>query len=185
MSYLPNLDTARAYLKVGRPDKALESLNRAIAAVPDSEKTPANRPYFKILMLLATVHLRESRPEQAAAHIEAGLQVKSDDTDLLFLNALFFMDRKRYDDMLAALVMYFLSVGDNAENDYEYADEKSLQQAFMNMLPMAYPRAEKRAEIAALIHKLAVATARPALIKAAQFVDELEGRIIAPDVAAS
>lgn len=176
MSYLANLDTARAYLKVARPDKALESLNRALEGVPESDKTAGNGGYRKILVLLASVHLREARAEQAMPHIEAGLRAKPDDTDLLFLKALYFMDRKRYDEMLATLVMYFLSLGDGAESDYEYADEKCLKQAFLNMLPVAYPRAEKRAEIAVLIHKMAAATGRPALAKAAEIVDELERR---------
>ena len=166
MSYVANLDSARTYLKVGRFERARESLQRALSSVPADEKVASNGAYLNILSLLAKLAFSEKPKGPVAQYINEGLQVKADHVDLLFLNALLLLEAKRFDEMLAALGIFLLSAAPDERYMYEFANDKTMQEVFNNLLPMAYRNCSRRDELKALFTRLAAAAGTPALTRA-------------------
>ena len=174
MSYIANLDSACTYLKVGRIERARESLQRALAGVPAEHKVSSNRAYLKILALLAKLSFSEKPKGPAAEYINEGLQVKSNHVDLLFLNALALLDQKKYDEMLAALGIFLVSIPPDEDDQYEFADEKAVQEVFSNLLPTAYRNCSRHEELKALFKRLATAAGSPVLAKALEVIAAID-----------
>lgn len=144
MSYQANFQSALSYLKLGDVAKAVESLNRAYAQMPDAEKTRENSSYLKTVSLLARFGLDQQDRERVWTLVNEGLTVKEDHVDLLFIKALLLLDEKRYDDMLVTLISYILhtmSAGEAEAYRYELIGEKFDVEVFENLLPAAYRQA--------------------------------------------
>lgn len=174
MSYAANLDSARTYLKVGRIERAKESLLRALSAVPAEEKVASNDAYLKILALLAKLAFNDKSQNNAAEYIEEGLQVKADHVDLLFLNALSLLEEKKYDEMLAALGIFLVTAAPDECYTYEFANEKTIGEVLGNLLPLAYRRCARRDELKALFTRLAAATGTARLAKAIEVLVNID-----------
>lgn len=166
MSYAANLDSALTYLKVGRIERAKESLLRALSAVPAEDKVASNDAYLKILALLAKLAFSDKSQNNAAEYIKEGLQVKADHVDLLFLNALSLLEEKKYDEMLAALGIFLVTVAPDERYSYEFANEKTIGEVLGNLLPLAYRRCVRRGELKVLFTRLTAAAGTARLAKA-------------------
>ncbi len=176
MSYVANLDSARTYLKVGRVERARESLLRALSGVPAEEKVASNGAYLNILSLLAKLAFGEKPKGPVEEYINEGLRVKSDHADLLFLNVLLLLEAKRFDEMLATLGIFLVSAAPDTHYMYEFAGDKALQEVFTNLLPTAYQHCSRRDELKALFTRLAAASGTPALTRALDVFATLDQR---------
>ena len=174
MSYIANLDSARTYLKVGHIERARESLQRALGGVPPGDKVASNGAYLKILALLAKLAFGEKPQGPVAEYVKEGLQVKADHVDLLFLNALLLLEERKFNETLAALGIFLVSAAPDENYMYEFANNKTLQEVFDNVLPLAYQNCSRREELKALFTRLATASGNPALTQALAVLSSID-----------
>lgn len=170
MSYAANLETAKVFLKVGQKKQARESLLRAMAGIPPEEKSGDNVGYLKTLAMLAKMHVEDSDWDRALVCVEEGLSAKPDHVDLVFLKILYFLDMKRYDEMLAMCGIYLLSYGTDAEYDYEFNNGKVLNEVYTNFLPLLRQRCADREQVRSVIARLADASQKPELTRAVEIL---------------
>src|SRR3989304_583993 len=143
MSYEANFNTALTYIRSGLSDRAMESLHKALAGVSLEDKTPDNVIYLRILTLLARLGLERGRRDDALNYINEGLNLRENHSDLLFLNALYLLDEKRYDEVAGTLITYLVSLiqSDAAKYDYEFTGTAALREGNRAPIPVAYSRA--------------------------------------------
>src|SRR5208282_5638240 len=118
--YIANLDTAIAYLKMGKRDQARASLNRALSQVPEDEKNSGNLAYVKILSYTAAVAIGDEDYAVAAKYIEKGLSLKEGHADLLFMRLRVLMHRGAYNAMFPDVLKYLIACGAEDRNLYDY-----------------------------------------------------------------
>ena len=176
MSYQSNFNSALTYMKLGQKELAIESLKRAMAQIPDKEKTKDNAAYLKMLALIARFSFEKKDGNEAIKNIEEGLKIKDDHADLLFLKALYFLDNKMFEDMLAVLVNYLLTLAEPDKKifDYEFTGENAINEVFNNLIPMAYKNATQYKNIKDIVKKLSDASQSEYIERAYNLMSEID-----------
>ncbi len=138
--YIANLNSAIAYLKMGKRDHARESLNRALSQVPDEEKKSDNLPYIKMLSLLAATAVGDGDYTSAAKYIQEGLALREIHADLLYMRLLVLMHRGAFNAMFPDVLKYFIACGadDGSVYDFGFATQEIIDKVMNEILPLAY-----------------------------------------------
>lgn len=178
MSYQSNFNSALTYMKLGQKDLAIDSLKRAMAQIPDNEKTKENAAYLKMLTMIAKFNFEKKEGEEAIKNIEEGLKIKDDHSDLLFLKALYLLDNKIFDEMLAVLINYLLTLTspDKDRYDYEFVGQNAIDEVFNNLLPLAYKRALQYKSIIGIVEKMVSASQNEYIKKAYDLMCEIDSK---------
>lgn len=178
MSYTANFETAKIYADTGLKVRAKEYLEKVVNDVPECERKAGNVVYLKALSMLARIALEESDRARSAEYIDAGLRVKHDHADLLFLKALLFWDIQRYDEMFLTLMIYLGALFDESSTsfDYEYAERKVVAEAIYKLLPEAFSRSEARPQLAKAIAEKAGMTDNAMIKLVNKVLQETDGR---------
>ncbi len=175
-AYEANYNSALTFLKYKQNDSAIETLKRALSQVPENEMDLNNVTYLSILSVLSFLLLQKSEIGISHQYVEQGLAVKKDHADLLFVKALILLDRKRYDELLEALITYLLALGekDNLKYDYRYTHEQALKEVYDTLLPMAYRAAIHYSKIRSIAERLYEASHNEWLKKACDIMVEID-----------
>ncbi len=138
--YISNLNSAIAYLKMGKRDPARESLNRALSQVPEDEKNSGNISYIKLLSYLAATAVGDGDYTSAAKYIEEGLALKEIHADLLYMRLLVLMHRGAYNAMFPEVLKYLMACGaeDRSIYDCGFATQEVIDKVMNEILPQAY-----------------------------------------------
>lgn len=176
MSYEANFNSALTYMKLGQKELAIDSLKRAMAQIPDNEKTRENAAYLKMLALIAKFNFEKKEGEEAIKNIEEGLKIKDDHSDLLFLKALHLLDNKMFDEMLAVLLNYLLTLKhpDRERYDYEFTSENAINEVFNNLVPLAYKNSTQYKGIKDIVKKMADASQNEYIRKVYNLMSEID-----------
>jgi len=168
MNYEANYTTALTYMRAGLSDRALESLHKAIEAIPKGDKVKENVVYFRILTILTQIYLQNGSRADALKYIEEGLNIKDDHSDLMFLKSLCLWDEKQYDEMLELLVKYIVSFMSSETEKYEYdfTGEGALNEFYGNLLPIACQNSNCYEQILKIVEKLASKTNQEHIVHA-------------------
>ena len=139
-SYIANLNSAIAYLKMGQRDHARESLNRALSQVPQDEKKGDNLAYIKMLSFQAAIAVGDKDYTTAAKYIEEGLSKRENYADLLYLRLVVLRHRGAYNAMFPDVLKYLLacSAEDSSTYDYGFTSDELVAMVMNEMLPLAY-----------------------------------------------
>lgn len=174
-SYEANYRSGLSFMKLALKEQALDCFNRAYGQVPEREKIEDNVIYLDILNHLANLTLEKSERGRSIRFVEEGLALKKDHADLLFLQSLLYMDEKRYDEALQAMIHYFLSLGE--ENAYRYnyrcIHEGALKEIYDHLLPTAYRSASEPRAIREVVDRLCKSTQNGWLIQAHEVMARL------------
>lgn len=175
-SYRANYDSALSYLKLGLKESALEALERALSQVPHDEVHENNEVYLGILSALSVLHLEMAHGKAAVQYVEQGLKVKRNHPDFLFMQSLFLMDARRYDEMLESLLHYLLAIEEPGVERFNsrYASESAIAEVFNNLLPLAYKNAFEYAAIRGITERLSKVTANKGLMKALEIMTAVD-----------
>jgi len=167
-SYEANFRSGLSFMRLALKDQALDCFNRAYGQIPAGEKTEANLIYLDLLDHLAILSLEKSQRARSIQFVEEGIAVKKDHADFLFLQSLLYMDEKRYDEALQAIINFLLALGDeNAYRyNYKYAHEGALKELYNHLLPTAYRSAFEAHSIRGVVDRLCKATQNKFLIQA-------------------
>lgn len=176
IAYEANYKSALSYLKQSLKEQAIDCLNRAYSQILNEHKTPDNFIYLDILTNLAILNLEKGKRETAEKLIYEGISVKSDHTDLLFLKSLVLMDEMKYDEMLQAIIHFFLSFdsGDASLYNYKYVHEGVIKEVYGNLLPTAYRYAFEYKAIRDVVGRLSKASNNEWLKKASDIMAEMD-----------
>ncbi len=176
MSYEANFNTALTYIRTGLSDRAVEALHKALAGVSDGEKTPDNVIYLRILTLLARLTLERGMRDEAFHYINDGLGLKENHADLLFLNALYLLDEKRYDEVTGTLIAYLVSLtqSDSSRYDYEFTGAGALKEVYGRLIPLAYSRSVSHREILNIVKLLSEKTGSELIIQVYKIMLEID-----------
>lgn len=176
MSYEANFNSALTYMKLGQKELAIDSLKRAMAQIPENEKTKENAAYLKMLVMIAKFNFEKKEGEEAIKNIEEGLKIKDDHSDLLFLKALYLLDNKMFDEMLATLINYLLTISDEETKkyDYEFAGEKALNEVFSNLVPLSYKHSTQHKNIKEIVKKLVDASQNEYIKRVYDLMNEID-----------
>jgi len=138
--YISNLNSAIAYLKMGKRDNAREALNRALSQVPEEEKKSDNPSYIKLLSYLAAVAVGDEDYTSAARYIEEGLALKEIHADLLYMRLLVLIHRGAYNAMFPDVLKYLIACGAEDRNLYDcgFTTQEAIDKVMNEMLPLAY-----------------------------------------------
>src|SRR5271169_3162744 len=117
--YIANLNSAIAYLKMGKRDNARESLNRALSQVTEDEKKSDNISYVKLLSYLAAMAVGDGDYTSAAGYIEEGLVLKEIHAALVYMRLLVLMHRGAYNAMFPDVLKYFIACGADDRSIYD------------------------------------------------------------------
>ena len=179
MSYEANFNTALTYIRSGLPDRAVECLHKALAGVSVNDKNKDNVIYLRILTLLARLGIERGRRDEALNYINEGLNLRENHSDLLFLNALYLLDEKRYDEVAGTLITYLVSLiqSDAAKYDYEFTGAAALKEVYGRLIPVAYSRAVSHREILNIMKQLSEKTGSELIIQAYKIMLEIDERI--------
>lgn len=174
--YEANYKSALSYLKQSFKEQALDCLNRAYQQVPTEHKSGDNIIYLDILDNLAILYLGKGDREKAKAFIDEGLAVKNNHADLLFLKSLLLLDEMRYDEMLEAIIYYFLSISEEDVSlyNYKYVHGEALKEIYDNLLPTSYKNAFQHKEIRNIVEKLVNATNNEWLKKTSDIMAKID-----------
>jgi tetratricopeptide (TPR) repeat protein len=158
--YVANLNSALAYLKMGKRDHARESLNRALSQVPEDEKSGDNLAYIKILFHIGALAISDEDFTSAAKYIEEGLSLKENYADLLFLRLVVLRYRGAYNAMFPDVLNYLLacSAEDSIIYDYRFTVQESIDGVIKEMLPLAYENSVDREAYMAAVTRFVDAT---------------------------
>ncbi len=139
-SYIANLNSAIAYLKMGQRDHARESLNRALSQVPEDEKKGDNLAYIRMLSYLAATAVGDKDYTSAAKYVEEGLSLREMHADLLYLRLVVLKYRGAYDAMFPDVLKYLLACSseDSSIYNYGFTTDESVARVMNEMLPPAY-----------------------------------------------
>lgn len=167
-SYEANYRSGLSFMKLSLKDQARDCFYRAYAQVPAGEKNESNLVYLDILNHLANLALEKSERGRSIRFVEEGLALKKDHADFLFLQSLLYMDEKRYDEALQAMIHYFLSLGEENACRYNYRciHEGALKEIYDHLLPTAYRSASEPRSIQGVVDRLCKATQNKFLIQA-------------------
>ncbi|MEW6740298.1 MAG: hypothetical protein AB1325_10400 [Nitrospirota bacterium] len=178
MSYQSNFNSALTYMKLGQKDLAIDSLKRAMAQIPDNEKTKENAAYLKMLTIIAKFNFEKKEGEEAIKNIEEGLKIKDDHPDLLFLKALYLLDNKMFDEMLAVLINYLLTLTspDRDRYDYEFVGQNAINEVFNNLFPLAYKKAVQYKSIMGVVEKIVNASQNEHIKKAYDLMRDIDSK---------
>jgi len=178
MSYQSNFNSALTYMKLGQKDLAIDSLKRAMAQIPDNEKTKENAAYLKMLTIISKFNFEKKEGEEAIKNIEEGLKIKDDHSDLLFLKALYLLDNKMFDEMLAVLISYLLTltVPDKDRYDYEFVGQNAINEVFNNLFPLAYKKAGQYKNIMGVVEKIVNASQNEYIKKAYDLMRDIDSK---------
>ncbi len=176
IEYEANYKSALSYLKLSLKEQAIDCLNRAYSQVPAGHKTGDNIIYLDMLDSLAILYLEKGDREKTKSFVEEGLAVKNNHTDLLFLKSLLLMDEMRYDEMLEAIIHFFLSIseGDALLYNYKYVHEGVFKEIYDNLLPTAYKYAFEYRAIRDVVEKLLKAANNEWLKKACDIMAKID-----------
>jgi tetratricopeptide (TPR) repeat protein len=163
-------------MKLGQKELAIDSLKRAMAQIPDNEKTKENAAYLKMLTIISKFNFEKKEGEEAIKNIEEGLKIKDDHSALLFLKALYLLDNKLFDEMLATLINYLLTISDTEvkKYDYEFVGEKAINEVFSNLIPLAYKHATQRKNIKDIVKKMVDASQNENIKKVYDLMNEID-----------
>ncbi|MBF0558396.1 MAG: tetratricopeptide repeat protein [Nitrospirae bacterium] len=158
--YIANLNSALAYLKIGRTDQARESLKRAFSQVPEDEKNGDNLAYIKILFHLGSMAISDEDYTSAAKYIEEGLSLKAAYADLLFLRLIVLRYRGAYNAMFPDVLNYLIacSAEDSGIYDYRFTNQDAIDGVMIEMLPLAYENSTDREAYMASVTRFVEAT---------------------------
>lgn len=178
MSYQSNFNSALTYMKLGQKELAIESLKRAMEQIPDNEKTKENAAYLKMLTMIAKFNFEKKEGEEAIKNIEEGLKIKDDHSDLLFLKALYLLDNRMFDEMLAVLINYLLTLTspDKDRYDYEFVGQNAINEVFNNLFPLAYKRALQYKSIIGIVEKIVNASQNEYVKKAYDLMHDIDSK---------
>ncbi|BCB96079.1 hypothetical protein JZK55_10010 [Dissulfurispira thermophila] len=176
MSYEANFNSALTYMKLGQKELAIDSLKRAMAQIPDNEKTKENAAYLKMLVMIAKFNFEKKQGEEAIKNIEEGLKIKDDHSDLLFLKALYLLDNKMFDEMLVTLINYLLTISDaeSKKYDYEFVGEKALNEVFSNLIPLSYKNSVQHKNIKDIVKKMVDVSQNENIKRAYDLMNEID-----------
>lgn len=155
-SYLSNYKSALCFLQENQKDTAFEVLQRALSQVPENEMTVDNATYLNILARIAFLLLERHEPQRAYEYVIKGLEVKKDHADLLFMKSLSLFDLHWFDEMMDAIINYFLALDkeDAHSFDYRFVNEGIFRELFGVLIPKAYKCAFQHEQIRELVQKL-------------------------------
>ena len=138
--YEANYKSALSFLKQGMKSQAFDCLNKAYSQVSAEHKTVDNVFYFNILSHLSNLLIENRDTGSAKRLIDEGLSVQKEHADLLFLKVLLLMDENRFDEMLEAIICYFLSLTSDGVPLYDYRciHEGVFKEIYYNLLPLSY-----------------------------------------------
>ncbi len=178
MSYQSNFNSALTYMKLGQKDLAIDSLKRAMAQIPDNEKTKENAAYLKMLTIISKFNFEKKEGEEAIKNIEEGLKIKDDHSDLLFLKALYLLDNKMFDEMLAVLIGYLLTLTgpDKDRYDYEFVGQNAINEVFNSLFPLAYKKAGQYKSITGVVEKIVNASQNEYIKKAYDLMRDIDSK---------
>jgi len=139
-AYIANLNSAIAYLKMGKRDPARESLNRALSQVPEDEKKSDNLSYIKLLSYLSAMAVGDGDYTTAARYIEEGLALREIHADLLYMRLLVLMHRGAYNAMFPDVLKYLIACGaeDLSIYDCGFTTQEVIDKVMNEMPPLAY-----------------------------------------------
>jgi tetratricopeptide (TPR) repeat protein len=165
-------------MKLGQKDLAIDSLKRAMAQIPDNEKTKENAAYLKMLTMVAKFNFEKKEGEEAIKNIEEGLKIKDDHSDLLFLKALYLLDNKMFDEMLVVLINCLLTLNgpDKDRYDYEFVGQNAINEVFNNLVPLAYKNATQHKSIKDIVKKLSDVSRNEYIKKAYDIMSEIDAK---------
>jgi tetratricopeptide (TPR) repeat protein len=163
-------------MKLGQKELAIESLKRAMEQIPDNEKTRDNAAYLKMLVLIAKFNFEKKEGEEAIKNIEEGLKIKDDHSDLLFLKALYLLDNKMFDEMLAVLINYLLTLTgpDRDRYDYEFVGQNAINEVFNNLIPLGYRNSVQHKNIKDIVKKMVDASQNENIKRAYDLMNEID-----------
>lgn len=178
MSYEANYETAMTYFNAGLKDRAQEALSRALNTIEEKEKNKENVIYFRVLTLLARSALEKGERQEAMRYIVEGLKLKQDHADLLFMECLFFWDRRHYNEMLAALLNYLVAIisPEAKKFRYEFVGEGALKEVFENLLPVSYGHSTQQEKTMGIVEKLSETTRHPLLRRTYHIMQEVAAK---------
>lgn len=178
MSYQSNFNSALTYMKLGQKELAMESLKRAMEQIPDKEKTKDNAEYLKMLSMIVKFNFEKKEGEEAIKNIEEGLKIKDDHSDLLFLKALYLLDNKMFDEMLAVMINYLLTLTspDKDRYDYEFVGQNAINEVFNNLFPLAYKNAAQYKSIMGIVEKIVNASQNEHVKKAYDLMLDIDSK---------
>ena len=183
MSYQSNFNSALTYMKLGQKELAIESLKRAMSQIPDKEKTKDNAAYLEMLALIAKFNFEKKDGNEAIKNIEEGLKIKENHADLLFLKALYLLDNKMFDEMLAVLINYLLTLtsADKDIYDYEFTGQNALDEVFGNLIPLSYKNSPQYKSINDIVKKMADASQNEYIKRAYNVMNEIDEKRVKQD----
>lgn len=178
MSYQSNFNSALTYMKLGQKELAMESLKRAMEQIPDKEKTKDNAAYLKMLTMIVKFNFEKKEGEEAIKNIEEGLKIKDDHSDLLFLKALYLLDNKMFDEMLAVMINYLLTLTspDKDRYDYEFVGQNAINEVFNNLFPLAYKNVAQYKSIMGIVEKIVNASQNEHVKKAYDLMLDIDSK---------
>jgi hypothetical protein len=129
-------------------------------------------------MLLAKLNLEKGDRMEAVRHIDEGLKVKNNHSDLLFLRALCFFDEKRFDEMFESMVRYLVSFmeQDPGRYEYEFTGSSALKETFDNLVPRAYKEAAGHKEMIDIIRRMAEKNQNELIQRAYEVMREVDAK---------
>jgi len=175
--YIANLNSAIAYLKMGKRDHARESLKRAFSQVPEDQKKGDNLYYIKLLSLLAATALGDGDYTSAAGYIEEGLALREIHADLLYMRLLVLTHRGAYNAMFPDVLKYLIACGADDSSglyDYGFATQELIDKVMNQMLPLAYENSAGREEYMAAVTRFAEATGNKLLKRAHEIMTAID-----------
>ena len=174
--YVANLNSAIAYLKMGKRDHARESLNRAFSQVPEDEKKSDNPSYIKMLSFLAAMAVGDGDYESAATYIDEGLALKEIHADLLYMRLLVLMHRGAYNEMIPFVLKYLIACGadDSSVYDAGFTTQEVIDKVMNEMLPMAYENASGREGYVAAVTRFIETTGNKLLKRAHEIMTAMD-----------
>ncbi len=175
-AYIANLNSAIAYLKMGKREHARESLSRALSQVPENEKTTDNLYYIRMLSFLGAMAVGDGDYASAARYIEEGLALREIHADLLYMRLLVLMHRGAYNAMFPDVLKYLIACGadDSTIYDAGFATQESINKVLNEILPLAYENSTGREAYLAAVTRFIDATGNELLKRAYEIMTEMD-----------
>jgi tetratricopeptide (TPR) repeat protein len=176
-SYIANLNTAVAYLKMGKRDQARDSLKRAFSQVPEDEKKSDNLSYVKILSYTAAIAIGDEDYAKAAKYVEEGLSLKEGHADLLFMRLLVLRHRGAYNAMFPDVLKYLIacsSAEDRTIYEYGFTTPELIKQVMDEILPPAYENSADHEAYMAAVTRFVENTGSPFLKMAHEIMTNID-----------